>query len=48
MPRPQIQRTPLLNGDDVTAKREEIRAYFHGTLDCYEQLFKTLRNDAAY
>ncbi|MCB1975840.1 MAG: 5-histidylcysteine sulfoxide synthase, partial [Nitrosomonas sp.] len=48
MPRPQIQRTPLLYGDDVNAKREEIRAYFHGTLDCYEQLFKTLRNDAAY
>ncbi|MDC8446146.1 MAG: 5-histidylcysteine sulfoxide synthase [Nitrosomonas sp.] len=48
MPRPQIQRTPLLYGDDVDAKREEIRAYFHGTLDCYEQLFKTLRNDAAY
>jgi 5-histidylcysteine sulfoxide synthase/putative 4-mercaptohistidine N1-methyltranferase len=48
MSRQQIQRTPLLNGDDVNAKREEIRAYFHGTLDCYEQLFKTLRNDAAY
>ncbi|MDR4516425.1 MAG: 5-histidylcysteine sulfoxide synthase [Nitrosomonas sp.] len=43
-----IQRTPLLNGEDVDAKREEIRAYFHGTLDCYEQLFQTLRNDEAY
>lgn len=48
MPRPQIQRTPLLHGDDVNTKREEIRAYFHGTLDYYEQLFKTLRNDDAY
>ncbi|MCW5619055.1 MAG: 5-histidylcysteine sulfoxide synthase [Nitrosomonas sp.] len=46
--RQQIQRTPLLYGDDVNAKREEIRAYFHNTLDCYEQLFKTLRNDDAY
>ena len=43
-----IQRTPLLNGDDVNAKREEIRTYFHSTLDCYEQLFQTLRNDEAY
>ncbi|MCB1753779.1 MAG: DinB family protein, partial [Gammaproteobacteria bacterium] len=43
-----IQRTPSLNGEDVNAKREEIRAYFHGTLDCYEQLFQTLRNDEAY
>lgn len=46
--RQQIQRTPLLYGDDVNAKREEIRVYFHNTLDCYEQLFKTLRNDDAY
>ncbi len=38
----------MLYGDDVNAKREEIRAYFHNTLDCYEQLFKTLRNDDAY
>lgn len=44
-----IQRTPLLNGEDPNAKREEIRTYFHNTLDCYEQLFKTLRtNDAFY
>lgn len=44
----RFQRTPLLNGDDVNAKREEIRAYFHTTLDCYEKLFETLRNDEAY
>ncbi|PTN11874.1 5-histidylcysteine sulfoxide synthase [Nitrosomonas aestuarii] len=43
-----IQRTPFLDGEDVNAKRAEIRNYFHGTLDCYEQLFKTLRNDDAY
>ncbi len=44
----RFQRTPLLNGEDVEEKREEIRAYFHTTLDRYEQLFQTLRNDAAY
>ncbi|UJO99325.1 MAG: DinB family protein, partial [Nitrosomonas sp.] len=43
-----FQRTPLLDGDDITAKRAEIRAYFHTTLDRYEQLFETLRNDEAY
>lgn len=43
-----FQRTPILNGNDVDAKREEIRFYFHTTLDCYEQLFETLRNDEAY
>ena len=48
MPQPLFQRTPLLDGDDVNLKREEIRAYFHTTLDHYEQLFETLRNDQAY
>ncbi|MER0216273.1 MAG: 5-histidylcysteine sulfoxide synthase [Nitrosomonas sp.] len=43
-----FQRTPLLDGDDITAKRAEIRAYFHTTLDRYEQLFETLRSDEAY
>ena len=41
----RFQRTPLLTGDDINAKREEIRAYFHTTLDYYEKLFETLRND---
>lgn len=48
MPQTRFQRTPLLNGDDVDAKREEIRSYFHTTLDCYEKLFELLRNDEAY
>ncbi|MEK6735473.1 MAG: 5-histidylcysteine sulfoxide synthase [Pseudomonadota bacterium] len=48
MPKPFFQRTPLLDGSDVSSKREEIRAYFHTTLDCYERLFETLRNDTAY
>ena len=37
-----FQRTPLLDGDDINLKREEIRSYFHTTLDRYEQLFETL------
>ena len=48
MPQPLFQRTPLLDGADVNLKREEIRTYFHATLNCYEQLFGTLRNDEAY
>lgn len=48
MSQPLFQRTPLLDGDDINLKREEIRNYFHTTLDRYEQLFETLRNDEAY
>lgn len=43
-----FQRTPWLNGEDIEAKRTELRAYFHTTLDKYEQLFETLRGDEAY
>ncbi len=43
-----FQRTPLLNGDDVNAKREEIRAYFHATFDRDESLFETLSKNEAY
>ncbi len=43
-----FQRIPLLTGEDIAAKREEIRSYFHTTLDRYEQLFETLRDDADY
>ncbi len=48
MPQTLFQRTPLLDGDDINLKREEIRNYFHTTLDRYEQLFETLRTDEAY
>ncbi|MDP1558902.1 MAG: 5-histidylcysteine sulfoxide synthase [Nitrosomonas sp.] len=44
----RCKRTPLLTGNDVNAKREEIRTYLHTTLDCYELLFETLSNDEAY
>ena len=43
-----FQRTPWLNGEDIEAKRVELRAYFHTTLDRYEQLFETLRSEEAY
>jgi 5-histidylcysteine sulfoxide synthase/putative 4-mercaptohistidine N1-methyltranferase len=43
-----FNRTPHLGGPDATAKREEIRAYFHATCDCYEQLFETLAGEEAY
>lgn len=48
MPRSKFLRTPLLHGNDPELKREEIRRYFHATLDCYEELFETLRSDEAY
>ena len=48
MPQILFQRTPLLNGNDVNLKREEIRTYFHTTLDRYEQLFEILCDNEAY
>ena len=48
LPRPLFSRTPVLTGDNVEAKREEIRRYFHSTLDRYEQLFEILKDDEAY
>ncbi len=48
MSKPLLQRTPLLTGDDAEAKRREIRAYFHATLDCYERLFEVLNGEEAY
>ncbi len=48
MPHLRCNRTPLLDGNDINAKREEIRTYFHNTFDCYNQLFETLSNDEAY
>ena len=48
MPKQLFPRSPVLAGDNVEAKREEIREYFHATLDRYEQLFETLRGGEAY
>ncbi|SDY03547.1 5-histidylcysteine sulfoxide synthase [Nitrosomonas halophila] len=43
-----FQRTPLLDGESIDTTREVLRAYFHTTLDRYEQLFETLRSQEAY
>lgn len=48
MPPNLLPRTPSLVGDDIAAKREEIRIYFHATFDRYEQLFEVLTGDAAF
>jgi len=41
-------RTPLLTGNDIEAKRAEIKAYFNATSDRYESLFEVLIDDKAY
>lgn len=41
-------RTPLLTGDDVEAKRQEIADYFNATWQRYDNLFETLTDDRAY
>ena len=41
-------RTVLLTGCDVSAKREELRDYFHRTFSLYEALFAALADDATF
>ncbi len=41
-------RTPFLAGSNPDATREEIRQYFHGTFERYEQLFEVLACDEAW
>lgn len=41
-------KTPLLTGDSVTDKREELRQYFHHTFSLYESLFDCINDDQAY
>ncbi|MDO9205723.1 MAG: 5-histidylcysteine sulfoxide synthase [Methylotenera sp.] len=48
MTRTLFPRTPILNGNDVSATRKEIRAYFLATFNRYEQLFETLVNEKSY
>lgn len=40
--------TPRLDGTDPVAKRAEIRAYFHATMDQFERLFTLLNNDSVF
>ena len=44
----QYLRTPLLSGNDVEAKRQEIADYFNATWHRYDGLFETLSDDRAY
>ena len=44
----KILRTPLLDGNRVALKRQQIAAYFNATFERYESLFETLKNDEAY
>ena len=41
-------RTVLLSGSDVSAKRAELRHYFHATFSLYESLFALLASDEAH
>ena len=43
-----ILRTPLLEGNDIAAKRREIADYFNATADRYESLFETLKDDNGF
>lgn len=37
-----------LDGSDIEAKREEIRAYFHNTYDIFEKIFEVLKSDEVF
>ena len=43
-----ITRTPLLDGNDPEAKRQEILQYFHDTFSLYESIFECLKDDQAF
>ncbi|MCO4799988.1 MAG: 5-histidylcysteine sulfoxide synthase [Colwelliaceae bacterium] len=42
------QKTPLLSGNNIEEKRQEIKAYFANTWHSYESLFSLINNDEAY
>lgn len=39
---------PLLEGESVEQKRQEIRSYFHDTFSLFESLFNVLKNDEVF
>ena len=43
-----VNKTPLLTGHSVPAKRAEILRYFHHTFSQYESLFDCINNEQAY
>ena len=44
----QQQKTPLLIGDNVEEKRQELKSYFANTWQSYESLFSLINDDEAY
>ena len=44
----QQLKTPLLTGDDVEQKRQELKAYFINSWQTYESLFALINNDDAF
>ena len=44
----QQLKTPLLTGDDVEQKRQELKAYFLNSWQTYESLFALINNDDAF
>ncbi|UTW45109.1 5-histidylcysteine sulfoxide synthase [bacterium SCSIO 12696] len=43
-----ITKTPILDGGDPEAKRQEILQYFHDTFSLYESIFECLKDDQAF
>lgn len=43
-----LPHTPSLKGDDIYAKRQEIKSYFSTVYDLYESLFSLLNSEEAY
>ena len=43
-----VTRMPLLTGDDLETKRQEILDYFHNTFTLYESLFDCLASEDAF
>jgi len=41
-------KSPRVDGDDISAKREELRAYFHQSYDLFESLFELLICDEVF
>ena len=39
---------PLLNGENIDEKREEIRTYFHNSYDLFERLFDLLKDESVF
>ena len=40
--------SPLLSGEDVQSKREEIRKYFHNSFSLFERVFDLLKDDEVF